>query len=289
MTRAQGVDVSHWDISFEPEKASKPIDFAIMKLSEAVYPDPKITEIWEGVKKVPIRGAYHYLRSMWGWKEQADKFLELATPLDFHFYCLDFEGIGNTLDRTFALLAQSWMAYVAMQTKKRVVLYTNPSHYDADLYPYGDWMQLYPLWIAQYWKTPSPDRNPALPKKRKKGDWHIWQWASEINYPGHGHEYGCGGNSVDLNIYNGMVDEMRLWLRLDAAPPVNEKQYRVVVGHLNIRVAPNVNASIVGGMNQGQIFAVAEKIKTGEFTWLKLKDGRYVCERAEYLYVEEVS
>ena len=220
MTRAHGIDCSHWDGSFDPGKATGRIDFAIMKVSEGLVKDPAFAAIWSGVEKVTVRGAYHYLRSGWDWKLQADKFWNIVKDYPFDLYALDFEGIGNVMDVKFANMAHLWMDYVQEKAgDKPVLLYTNPTHYDADLYPYGDWMKDYPLWIAQYWTTNvGPTRDPALPKKRKAGDWKIWQYASEINYPGHGKEYGTGSKSVDLNVFNGTVADMHTWLRLQEPP-----------------------------------------------------------------------
>ena len=231
--RAHGVDLSRWDVAFDPSKATGQIDFAIMKASEGTSRDNKFAEIWAGVQKVPIRGAYHYLRSGIEWQAQADFFISVVKEYDFHFYTMDFEGTGNTMDAAFADMARKWISYVTtktlvpvttnappqVQAGKQVFLYTNPSHYDADLFPYGDWMKDYPLWLAQYWNNPSPDKNPGMPKNRKPGDWTIYQYASEINFPGHAKEYGTAANSVDLNVFNGTVADMRAWLKLGAPPP----------------------------------------------------------------------
>jgi GH25 family lysozyme M1 (1,4-beta-N-acetylmuramidase) len=124
------------------------------------------------------------------------------------------------MDAKFANMAHLWMDHIQEKAgKKPVLLYTNPAHYDAELYPYGDWMKDYPLWIAQYWTTNvGPTREPALPKKRKAGDWTIWQYASEINFAGHGKEYGTGSKSVDLNVFNGTVADMHTWLGIHEPP-----------------------------------------------------------------------
>lgn len=232
--RAHGVDLSHWDGSFDPAKASGVIDFAVMKASEGLVKDPAFAAIWSGVEKVTVRGAYHYLRSGWDWERQADFFWSAVKDYSFDLYALDYEGIGNVMDAKFANMAHLWMENIqgkaaesagTSRAGRPVLLYTNPSHYDANLYPYGDWMKDYPLWIAQYWTTNvGPDREPALPKKRKAGDWTIWQYASEINEKGNGAnmKYGTRSKSVDLNVYNGTVADMRIWLRLrePLEPPV---------------------------------------------------------------------
>ena len=229
MTRAIGVDLSHWDVSFDPEKAMGRIDFAIMKASEGIYKDPKFAEIWSGVQKVPIRGAYHYLRSGWTWQKQVDFFWGAVKNYPFHFYVLDFESTGNVLNAGFAAMASFWMYHIHEKAGgKAVLLYTNPNHYTVDLMPYGDWMKNYPLWLAQYYTTkPSPEKAPALPAKRAAGDWKIWQWASEINYPGHGKEYGTGSYSVDLDAYNGTPGEMATWLKAVVPPIPRDKLARI--------------------------------------------------------------
>ena len=135
MTRAHGIDLSHWDGKFDPTKATGQIDFAIMKASEGTVRDPAFDEIWGGVQQIPIRGAYHYLRSSWGWEAQASAFLQAVRGRDFHFYALDFEGTGNEMEPRFASMAHTWIEYIAAATGVKVLLYTNPSHYDADLFP----------------------------------------------------------------------------------------------------------------------------------------------------------
>jgi GH25 family lysozyme M1 (1,4-beta-N-acetylmuramidase) len=218
--RAHGVNLSFRDVSFDPAKATGQIDFAIIKASEGTARDPKFAEIWVGVQKVPIRGAYHFLRSQLDWKAQADFFLSVISSCDLQIYSLDFESKYNEMSAKFADMAHKWSDYITQKTGKLVLLYTNPSHYDADLFPYGDWMRDYPLWIAQYWmNNPNPDKDPKLPLNRKSGEWAIYQYASEINFAGHAKEYGTPVNSINLNVFNGTVADMRAWLQLDAPPP----------------------------------------------------------------------
>ncbi len=106
MSRAHGVDLSRWDVAFDPAKATGQIDFAIMKASEGTFRDSKFAEIWAGVQKVPIRGAYHYLRSGMDWQAQADFFISVVKGFDFHLYALDYEVTGNTMNATLAGRAQ---------------------------------------------------------------------------------------------------------------------------------------------------------------------------------------
>ena len=217
MSRAVGVDLSWWDVSFDPRKATKQIDFAILRTGYGLMKDSAFEKLYAGVALVPIRGAYHYLSTGVPWQAQADKFLSSVADREFHFYVCDFEEAYNEMTVKFSMEANQWMDYVSRASGKRVMLYTSPNLYDLYAWHYcSSW----PLWLAQYWSLlPKPGRNPALPKKRKAGDWHIWQWASEINYKGHAKEYGClETNSVDIDVFNGTVEEMRIWLQLDDIP-----------------------------------------------------------------------
>ncbi len=215
--RAQGIDVSKWDISFNPDAAIKPLDFVIQRVgygaqSGVVCKDPALDPMYPGVLKVPIRGAYWYFSTHSTWQAQANFFLELVGDKDYHFYVADFEDAYNVLSDQAMQDCFRWMEHVKLMSGLPVLIYTNPSLYNQYAWKYcAGW----PLWIAQYYtNNPSPDKDPAMPSKRKS--WDIWQWASEINYVGHGKEYGVGGNSVDLNVYNGIVEEMRAWLGLGA-------------------------------------------------------------------------
>ena len=218
MTRAIGIDLSKWDVSFDPAKATMPIDFAIQRASYAKIRDQAFDKIYEGVAKVGITGSYHYLSTGISWQEQADFFLEIVEGRGFGFYVCDFEGAYNAMSIKFAMEANQWMDYVARATGKPVLLYTNPNLYDLYAWHYcAGW----PLWIAQYWLFPSPNKNPGMPKRRK--DWNIWQFSADRNRKSAA--YGCGARSVDINVYNGTVDNMKSWLGVDQTiHPIRERQ-----------------------------------------------------------------
>jgi len=213
MSRARGIDISYYDISFDPSKATEPIDFVIQRTGYGLMVDKALDTLYPGVSKVPIRGAYHYLSTGIPWQVQAERFISLVADRKYHFYVCDFESAYNAMSIKFAMEANQWMDYVARKTGKPVLLYTNPNLYDLYAWHYcSSW----PLWIAQYWLFPSPDKNPGMPKKRNA--WNIWQYSADRN--GKSRAYGCGANSVDINVYNGTAEEMRAWLKLDEAQPI---------------------------------------------------------------------
>jgi hypothetical protein len=176
---------------------------------------------------VPIRGAYHYFRSehspanrtiTFPWEKQADFFLSCVEDKDFDFYALDFEVNDICIDRCheaeenwvtakdnvdddgrFTENAQQWMDYVRQESGKPLLIYTNE-----DLY--RKWMNKWPLWIAQ-WRGTGPEATPDLSRIAAE-DWKIWQYAVKEK----GREYGASSKEIDLDVFNGTLEEMRQWL-----------------------------------------------------------------------------
>jgi GH25 family lysozyme M1 (1,4-beta-N-acetylmuramidase) len=218
--RAHGIDISKYDKHFEPSMATGTIDFVIQRSGYGMVRDEKFEQLLPGVKKIGIRGAYHYLSSGVPWKDQADRFLEIVTPHDYHFYAADFEKYYNNLNAAFANTAMRFVEYVKEQTQKPCLLYTNPTHYTHHLLPYvKDWVETVDLWLARYFSLywykyykafGKLDKiNPTLPRGRTK-PWKFWQYIADGN--NQGDLYGVGRSyTVDLNFYNGTVDELREW------------------------------------------------------------------------------
>lgn len=213
--RAVGIDISKWDTSFNPSLATGALDFVIQRASYGITRDEKFFEHARGVEKVGIRGTYHYLSSGINWKTQADLFLSVISGSDFHFISCDFEAAFNVPSATFAAMAMEWMKYVKAETKKPVVLYSNLSMYNDWIgrYEAGRAAQ-YPLWIANYpYFIPDPQKaSPSTPRGRK--DWLLWQYSpGEKN--SFGAQNGVGRRGVDVNVFNGTPDEMRLYFCAD--------------------------------------------------------------------------
>lgn len=187
-----------------------------------MFVDSAIDLIWQGVKQIEIRGAYHYQRSSMSWLMQAEHFLNVAAKYDFHIYVLDVEVRNNILDDTFFGDMRRIIDYWRSKASdKMVMLYTNPNIYQSQLYPsmqrlYGaaglQWLDNVPLWIAQYWKSPSPDKDPEMPKQRTS--WHIYQF-SETGKP---NDYGTE-SVADEDVFNGTAQNMRDWLKIKSQLP----------------------------------------------------------------------
>lgn len=245
---AEGIDLSKWDEFFIPESASHVIDFVIQKLTEGTsYIDQALAQIWAGVQKIGIRGAYHYMKSGMSWQAQADHFLAVASFYSFHFYACDVEQYSNTYSDTFFADVKRWIDYVRAKSGKKVVLYTNNSTYTAMLSAlkrlYGDaaavaWMNALDYWVAY----PTTAGAPILPAG---AGWKLHQYSWD------GLGWGTVGKA-DVNVFNGTVADMRAWASVtDEVPPVvpsTNPKGKVNTASLYIRTGPGASYESSGGL-----------------------------------------
>ena len=213
--RAHGIDISKYDQYFYYAQVTGQLDFIIQRASYRTTRDQLFDFMVGDVMSIPIRGAYHYLNSDTGWAAQADKFLTVVSPHNFHFYVCDFESAVNVMSTAFARSAWDFIQYVRSETGKPVLLYTSPSIYNSYITPSARAWESIPLWNAQWNYTPNPNGTPKLPTGRTT--WKIWQYTDS----GMGKDlYGVARNGAcDLNVYNGSVAEMRAWLGVGGSTP----------------------------------------------------------------------
>lgn len=243
MTRAQGIDVSRYNKFFDPRQASQRIDFAIQKITESTaYTDLLINEIWQGVKQIPVRGAYHYGRSGMSWKAQADHFLNTAAKYDYHFHAYDLEGLNNVYSDTFFADVRRTLDYWKDQTGRPNVLYTNGSTYESfaaaikRLYHDAQaWLDALEFWYS--WPSLTAPA-PILPAGRST--WTFWQY----RWDGPLGEWG-NGIPCDVNWYNGTVEELHTWAGV-MSPPTEEPmpyRYKATSIYDNLRLRPDHNTN----------------------------------------------
>lgn len=236
-----GVDVSKWNVSadgktlWNPDKAKKPIDFVIQRVSYggssgSQVQDELLEPMYQQVIKVPIRGAYHYYSSHSNWKTQADFFLNIVSKKNYHFYAIDYETAYNTLDKRTISEFSEFVKYVKSQTGKRTLCYFNWNVFNSFIKPFGydGWVNNEDIWYA--WYPYSTDENPPVTVPRPIGMnmWKIHQYgAGDIAAtPGAsaGANYGGGTRGIDLNQFNGNVDDMIGWCNGEKPTTISDKE-----------------------------------------------------------------
>jgi hypothetical protein len=290
-----GVDVSKYNLGWQPGKTVKPIDFVIQRVSWAGYKDEKFDAILPEVQNIPVRGAYHYYSSGVPWKTQADLFLSITKNKGFHFYAVDYERAYNNLNsRTVAEFAE-FVKYVKAQTGKKCLAYFSPSIYNEFIRPFGyaNWANQQDIWIAQYpWTlTQNPGRTiPSLPVGLN--NWRIWQYGGgDVNYTAGRHagaDYGGGLVGIDLNYFNGTFEQLQEFAGTVDVPPVvvvpppvtpptTGRSATVLVSAINVRTGiwgeilpPSLKAG-----DKVTVFTTAPDVLNN--TWGNIGPGRWIC------------
>lgn len=245
---ALGVDVSKYEVQpifdingnvvavknfWNPDKSTKPIDFVIQRASYGGKKDEFLDLMYSQVLKIPIRGAYHYFSTGIRWQDQANNFLNCVAGKDYHFYMIDYEKFYNNLNATsFAELFEI-VKYVKEVTKKKVLVYFNHDVYNTLMKPYNADAIINNYDIAIAWYPYIPFFNISKPPSLPKGvnTWKVWQYgAGDVpGVPGYneGFAYGSWRHGIDLDVFNGTVEEMRVWCGLDGTPPVEDPEIPV--------------------------------------------------------------
>lgn len=235
--RAHGVDLSGHQLRFNADIPGWKFDFVYNKYSEGQldyihdYPDSARREnqdqMLEESLKIKVRGGYHFLRSDYPWKKQADTYLECVEKLrddgyKTHFHVLDGgESANNEWNKEFANFHYEWWRYVDSQSKEVVMNYHNLNTAHELFNKYGHkWHNRVPMITAQYWydlnARRKPEWNPLALELRYNGmdprlwdgrkTWQMWQVTGL--FPGRT-EGVTGSMSMDYNIWNG--DKYHLW------------------------------------------------------------------------------
>ena len=212
MARAKGIDISKWQLSFQNKNN---IDFIIQRASYGLTRDEKFDQLVLNVQDIERRGTYHYFMSGFDWLQQAELFLDIVTGYRFKFLVLDYEQTNNNLTAGSAADAYDMIQYLKEETGKPVLLYTSAYIYRDNLHAYNDAWNDEDIWIARYYfdDAYAQVNDPNMLGIRE--DWKLWQYTDQ----GNGAEYGVGSTRVDLNVFNGTVEEMDDWLNI---PPVVE-------------------------------------------------------------------
>lgn len=263
--RAHGIDLSLYEPTFDstiPEPGL--IDFAFLKATQgATIIDPAYLSLSRDIQSIPVKGAYHYMRSNVDGITQAQLFLGTIANTDVNVIIGDFEAYLNDLSDNFV---REFYIFLDTITRRRpdckVLVYSNPNMYDSWLYPAAkrmwaeDKFLRWDFWVAQYPWVVNVDGQPSMPTNRK--DWKFWQY-SEAGDP---KKYGTGG-WCDLNIFNGSRQQLLAWANVSEPVPnpdpvpsgdiMDILLGTIVAGELNIRSVPTSTGNTpIGKLLAGQ-------------------------------------
>jgi len=216
-----GIDVSHWqDDKSTPQKINfkKAVEqgakFVFIKASERGTLDKDYEYNWQAAKEAGLlRGGYHFLRWDLSGLLQARIFCEILMDDPGELPPVaDFEAPrSGSLYPSNSLLEQ-FLTEVETKLGKKPILYTSPGYWDIHgrnkvTKQFDTKWAYYTLWVAHYFKTYQAGvtkPSELQPWKSAGKTWTFWQYTQN----GDGPSYGAESKSIDLNWFNGSLDEL---------------------------------------------------------------------------------
>jgi lysozyme len=218
--RATGVDISHWNDApgttqrIDFVKMATKADFVFIKASQNV-PDSDFVYNWGAARAAGLlRGAYHYLDFSTSVNAQVDLFISLLKndtgelpPI------IDVEQAPPPSNMT--ALLRYFCDTIESELHVIPALYTGYYYWMA----YGsqdEYWKKHPFWLA-WWADESVIKVPPPWDK-----WTFWQYTNK----GIGADYGVESAQIDLDYFNGTVDELRAMVApKPPLPPISNGQY----------------------------------------------------------------
>ncbi|PKN85380.1 MAG: hypothetical protein CVU46_11255 [Chloroflexi bacterium HGW-Chloroflexi-8] len=237
-----GVDVSYYQTSIDWLKFQEGgVRFAIIRASQGNYlQDTCFHTHLQGAQQAGmICGAYHYFELNCSVSSQVNTLKAALGSQDVSFLALDVEQYwkswakdlrsqkDNHFSSQFISQSSREMAERMRETwQKPVLIYTRASFVSEYAPHMSDWLPEWPLWIAHYpysstrktvnWEQLKKDFAPPIPNPwlpQKCSGWKFWQFSGDkFSLPGVNH------SPLDLNFYNGSLQDLQTWLNLPLTP-----------------------------------------------------------------------
>ena len=200
-----GIDVSYYqgDIDWNAVAGSG-MKFAITRLNDGSFHDPKFQPNWDGIKAAGmIRGVYQFFEPDSNVESQAQLVVDSVGMLGAGDLpaMIDVEKAGSLSKAAYADEIRQWIDIVEAGTGKPPIIYTG-KYFWQDNVASSDFND-YPLIDAAYPDACQPPNPPpgqgcgSCPNLADQfDDWQFWQYTSSNHVPG------IAGN-VDTNVFNG--------------------------------------------------------------------------------------
>jgi len=225
MTKAHGPDCSFYqDDNATPQgidfaKMNENSDFVIIRAGQNTWLDPDFMTNWKAAKDAGIpRGSYWFYDSrstpqsqalLWS-KALGDDLGELPLFADFEE---SYGGAYAGWSKFYAFLEE----LKKLMPGKEIIIYTGYYYWKDNVIEKTTPAQLeyfhqYGLWIARYKAV-----EPLVPLPWDYHEWTFWQYTEH----GDGLAYGVESLGIDLNYYNGTLEEFNTRFGLGDAAPVD--------------------------------------------------------------------
>jgi GH25 family lysozyme M1 (1,4-beta-N-acetylmuramidase) len=195
----QGVDVSVYQGDFD--WAAAHVTFGYARISDGTGTiDDTFPENWANMKSAGVlRGAYQFFEPSENEVAQANLMVEKVgklQPGDLPAM-IDVEVTDGQGGGTIGAKVAHWLQIVEAGTGRKPIIYSGSYFWKDDVGDTG--LGSYPIWIAAYGPA-----CPSLPPGWSR--WLMWQ-------------YSDGGGSLDHDVFNGTVAQLKSLAGMDQGPP----------------------------------------------------------------------
>ncbi len=248
MSRTIGLDVSFWQdyngtpLQIDFKKAyAYGARFAFTKLSQGLRADEDVDYncIQAAIAKLLV-GGYHFV----DYRKRADEQIDFAISLYKKYgltlgLALDVEKYPRSTWGIFPNRS-NWLKWLYTAFAKlddvgiKGILYTNKNNIKI-LEPIPEWLLKQKLWIAQYPNQKYVDVNAWHPYSKPWDTedeeenvipgWTFWQFSDR----GDGKAYGMESKQVDVNFFNGTLDELKKYAGVVDGPVVDPDPGEIVI------------------------------------------------------------
>ncbi len=255
-----GIDISKWNGNWDAAKAKQAgAIFVFIKASQAAFTDIQFKLNWQKAKDAGLlRGAYHYLDYTKSGAAQANYFAdllkddpgELPPVLDYELRTSDNKP-ATALGFVRAFLDQLSARTELFEdaTIKKPMIYTSPGFWKecGEQTNKEYWLQ-FPLWLAHYTTSPGP----LLPSPWQL--WNFWQYTAK----GPGETYGSESLSIDMNRFNGSLNELLEFIGMQAQVPDEPSQLDSLVQRITTL------EQSMSGLQGGSVDGFTQRLSSAE-------------------------
>lgn len=220
MDRADGMFVSEYQRTLEWFGQT---NYLAYRVTDGMVDDQKYEEFLPEIKKAPRRIAVHNFRNHRGGKEQAYNFLN-KLQCDPHCISGDYEDTYTPMSQKSAEQYEIFLDTCKEATQLPIISYAGAATIKNHLNIYTDISLTYGLWVVRF-APAGADINVAQPNLTYGGepfasDWDFWQYG----WKGNGEDYGVGSENVCIDVYNGTVADLDVYLGLsEQVDPIEQE------------------------------------------------------------------
>jgi len=214
-----GIDISKWNGEWDAAKAKAAgAAFVFMKASQSNFMDPKFLANWQKAKTAGLlHGTYHYMDYTKPVKDSANFFATILSNYPGELPpVVDYEQARNDNNANAAKSYLREFLEILRAYGHKPIIYTSSGFWSA----YGDknaYWAGFPLWLAQY----TTSAKPTVPHPWTR--WTFWQYSAK----GIGATYGTESFNVDMNRFNGTMDDLEAFAGI-RRPSLVELENRII-------------------------------------------------------------